>query len=130
MLEGDRLHLYDWLHEHGDERIAEYVMSRLNTAPINELASKDDLRQVETSLNQSISGIEAAVARLADLREADRAEATAQREADRAERAAQREADRAEVKNQFRWLVGVVVTLGVTILAAVVTSMAVPLASG
>ena len=51
-------------------------------------------------------------------------------ETDRAEAAALREADRAEVKSQFRWLVGIVASFGVSILAAVVTPMAVSLISG
>ena len=51
-------------------------------------------------------------------------------ETDRGVTAALREADRAEVKSQFRWLVGIVASFGVSILAAVVTPMAVSLISG
>ena len=50
--------------------------------------------------------------------------------ANRGVTAALREADRAEVKSQFRWLVGIVASFGVSILAAVVTPMAVSLISG
>ncbi|WP_420442856.1 hypothetical protein [Candidatus Poriferisodalis sp.] len=148
MLEGDRSRLYDWLCEETDERLAEYVVSRLSTVPLDELATKNDIRRLETDVQR----VETAVVRLADLREADRAEATASRDpdrgeatalrdadraervaeraADRAERVAERASDRAEAKSQFRWLVGIVVSFGVSILVAVVAPMAVSLVSG
>ncbi|WP_420446393.1 hypothetical protein [Candidatus Poriferisodalis sp.] len=137
MLEGDRSRLYDWLCEETDERLAEYVVSRLSTVPLDELATKNDIRRLETDVQR----VETAVVRLADLREADRGEATALRDADRAERVAERAADRAErvaerasdraeAKSQFRWLVGIVVSFGVSILVAVVAPMAVSLVSG
>lgn len=155
MLEGDRSRLYDWLCEETDERLAEYLVSRLSTVPLDELATKNDLRRLETTTKNEIQRLETttkndlqrveselrrvdtAVVRLVDLRETDRAEAAALREADRAEAAALREADgaeraadRAEAKSQFRWLVGIFVSFGVSILAVVGTPMAVSLISG
>ena len=132
MSEALRSRLYDWLRAHTDESVAEYAMSCLSPVPLGDLVTKQHL---ETVLAAEFSAFaltlaaqrEADRAEQAAQREADRAELAAQREADRAEQAAQREADRretaaefaavrAEVRQQFRWLVGI----GVSILGVVV----------
>ncbi len=86
MSEEDRSRLYAWLREQTDEPLAEYVMSCLAPAPLSELVTKQHLA----------AEFAAYALKMAEQREADRAEAAAQREADRAEASAQREADRAE----------------------------------
>ena len=58
MLEGDRSRLYDWLCEETDERLAEYLVSRLSTVPLDELATKNDLRRLETTTKNDLQRLE------------------------------------------------------------------------
>ena len=97
MSEEDRSRLYAWFREHTDEPLAEYLMSCLAPAPLSDLATKADLRELGVTFNaQIVTEVGALRQELAALRERDRAEAAALRERDRAEAAALRERDRAE----------------------------------
>ena len=95
--EEDRSRLYAWFREHTDEPLAEYLMSCLAPAPLSDLATKADLRELGVTLSaQIVTEVGALRQELAAQREQDRAEAVALRERDRAEAAALRERDRAE----------------------------------
>ena len=154
MSEEDRSRLYAWFCEQIDEPLAEYLMTCLAPAPLSDLATKSDLQHFVTKdelagqLDKLRDWIDAKFDSLMDQREADRAAAAgwreadraaaagwreadraavmSWREADRAEIAAQRQADRTEAKHQFRWIVGI----GVSIFVAIVTPMVISLFSG
>ena len=140
MSEQDRSRLYAWFCEHIDEPLAEYVMTCLAPAPLSDLATKADLERfvtkdelavqleklkdwIESKFDRRTVQREADRAEAAVQRQADRAEAAVQREADRAEAAAQRLADRTEAKHQFRWMVGIGVSIFVVIVAPMVVSL-------
>ena len=143
MSEEDRSRLYAWLCEQIDEPLAEYMMSCLAPAPLSDLATKSDLQHfvtkdelagqldklrdwIDAKFDRLMDQREADRAAVAGWREADRAAVMSWREADRAEIAAQRQADRTEAKHQFRWIVGI----GVSIFVAIVTPMVISLFSG
>jgi hypothetical protein len=115
--EQQRTNFYNLLREQTDEQTAEFVMSCLAPAPLSDLVTKEHL-----SAEFSKFALKMAEQREADRKEhaaqrdADRKEWATLREADRKDHAAQRDADRTEVRHQFRWLVGI----GVTILGVVV----------
>ncbi|WP_419921735.1 hypothetical protein [Candidatus Poriferisodalis sp.] len=97
MSEEDRSRLYAWFREHTDEPLAEYLMSCLAPAPLSDLATKADLRELGVTFNaQIVTEVGALRQELAAQREQDRAETGALREQDRAETGALRERDRAE----------------------------------
>ena len=132
MSEEDRSRLYAWFCEQIDEPLAEYLMTCLAPAPLSDLATKSDLQHFVTKdelagqLDKLRDWIDAKFDSLMDQRESDRAAVAGWREADRAEIAAQRQADRTEAKHQFRWIVGI----GVSIFVAIVTPMVISLFSG
>ncbi|WP_419842351.1 hypothetical protein [Candidatus Poriferisodalis sp.] len=86
MPEDDRSRFYDWLCDHDDGRLVEYVMSRLLPAALSELVTKSDLDVAISRLKVE----------MAEQRDADRKAAAGQREADRKEMADQRVAARKE----------------------------------
>ena len=103
MSEEDRSRLYAWFREHTDEPLAEYLMSCLAPAPLSDLATKADLRELGVTFNaQIVTEVGALRQELAAQREQDRAEAAALRERDRAEAAAHRDEDRRERKADLR----------------------------
>ena len=118
-------------------------MTCLAPAPLSDLATKSDLQHfvtkdelagqldklrdwIDTKFDRLMDQRESDRAAAAGWREADRAAVMSWREADRAELAVQRQADRTEAKHQFRWIVGI----GVSIFVAIVTPMVISLFSG
>ena len=119
MSEEDRSRLYAWLREQTDEPLAEYMMSCLAAAPLSDLVTKPHLA----------AEFAAFALKMAEQRDADRAEATAQREADRAEFAAfalkmaeQREADRTSLDRRLR-RISVALPLEIVVAITAVTAL-------
>ena len=137
MSEEDRTHVYAWLREEIGERRAEYVMSCLAPVPLADLVTKEHLTD-ELSRFAALLRLEIAEQRAEDRKEtaaefaAVRAEMAAgftamaaQREEDRKEASAQREADRSEAKQQFRWVIGTIISAAGVLLAAMGTFVAI-----
>ena len=112
MSEEDRSRLYAWLREQTDEPLAEYMMSCLAPAPLSDLVTKPHLA----------AEFAAFALKMAEQREADRAEAAAQREADRAEASAQREADRTSLDRRLR-RIAVALPIEIVVAISAVTAL-------
>ena len=138
MSEDDRSRLYAWVRECTDEPLAEYFMSCLAPSPLSDLVTKDFLTAelsrfaTKEEMQAGFDKLWAAITKLSEQREADRAAAIAQREADRAEAVAQREADRdailAETRRQHRWVIGTMIATA-TLLVGVMAVVAAVLSS-
>ena len=119
MSEEDRTHVYAWLREEIGERRAEYVMSCLAPVPLADLVTKEHLTD-ELSRFAALLRLE-----FAEQRAEDRREAAAQREGDRRETANEFATVRSEAKQQFRWVIGTIISAAGVLLAAMGTFVAI-----
>ncbi|WP_419554399.1 hypothetical protein [Candidatus Poriferisodalis sp.] len=118
MSEQERSRLYAWFCDHADEPLAEYVMSCLAPAPLADIATKADVRDLAAKIGALVAQREADRKETAAQRDTDRKETAAligalaaQREADRKDAAEQREADLRTSRHRHYWAVGIMTTL-------------------